>query len=154
MIAHQLTVEDCQAVANLETQLFDGRFDKADLRAMLGKPAFYGAVVLAADKPNIIKAYCLAYINSIQADIIAIGTEKTHQGFGFGGFVLQHMITVAELQNVAEITLEVAADNLPARNLYETYGFNVSGVRKNYYHCGKSRHDAVIMVRHFDSAFP
>ena len=154
MIARQLIVEDCQAVANLETQLFDGRFDKADLRAMLGKPAFYGTVVLAADKPNIIKAYCLAHISSMQADIIAIGTEKTHQGCGFGGFILQHMITVAELQNVAEITLEVASDNMPARNLYETCGFSVSGVRKNYYHRGKSRHDALIMVRHCNSAFP
>ena len=154
MIARRLTVEDCQAVANLETQLFDGRFNKADLRAMLNKPAFYGAVVQAADKSTIIIAYCLAHIKSMQADIIAIGTEKTHQGCGFGRFILQHMITVAEHQNVAEITLEVAADNMPARNLYEACGFSVSGVRKNYYHRGKTRYDAVIMVRQSDSAFP
>ena len=44
MIARQLTLDDCQAVANLETQLFDGRFDAAGLCALLGKPAFYGAV--------------------------------------------------------------------------------------------------------------
>ncbi len=154
MIARQLTVEDCQAVANLETQLFDGRFDKADLRAMLGKPAFYGAVVLAADMPTIIKAYCLAHIKSMQADIIAIGTEKTYQGCGFGRFMLQHVIAVAEHRNVVKISLEVAKDNVPARNLYETCGFSVSGVRKNYYHRGKSRHDAVIMVRWCESAFP
>ena len=154
MIARQLTVEDCQAVANLETQLFDGRFDEADLLVMLGKPAFYGAVALAVDKPSIIKAYCLAHIKSMQADIIAIGTEKTYQGCGFGRFVLQHVIAVAAHQNVVEITLEVASDNIPARNLYETCGFSVSGVRKNYYHRGKSRHDAVIMVRRCDAAFP
>ena len=154
MTARQLTLNDCQAVADLEIQLFDGRFDAADLRALLGKPAFYGAVVPAADRPTIIHAYCLAYITSMQADIIAIGTDKTQQGRGFGRVVLQHVIAVAEQQNVAEITLEVAADNLLARHLYETCGFSVSGVRKNYYHRGENRCDAVIMVRRCDSAFP
>ena len=154
MTARQLTLDDCQAVADLEIQLFDGRFDAADLRALLGKPAFYGSVVPATDRPTIINAYCLAYITSMQADIIAIGTDKTQQGRGFGRVVLQHVIAVAEQQNVAEITLEVAADNLPARHLYETCGFSVSGVRKNYYHRGENRCDAVIMVRRCDSAFP
>ena len=147
MSARQLTLDDCQAVADLERQLFDGRFDAADLRAMISKLSFYGAVVPAADRPTIIYAYCLAYITSMQADILAIGTDKTQQGGGFGRVVLQHVIAVAEQQNVAEITLELAADNLPARHLYETCGFSVSGVRKNYYHRGENRCDAVIMVR-------
>ena len=154
MSARQLALDDCQAVADLERQLFDGRFDAADLCTMLGKPSFYGAVVPVADRPAIIHAYCLAYITSMQADIIAIGTDKTQQGRGFGRVVLQHVIAVAEQQNVAEITLEVAADNLPARHLYETCGFSVSGVRKNYYHLGENSCDAVIMVRRCDSAFP
>ena len=154
MITRQLTLEDCEAVADLETQLFDGRFDAAGLRKLFGKPAFYGAVLAAPDMPTTIHAYCLAYITFMQADIIAIGTDKTQQGRGFGRVVLQHVIAVAEQQNVAEITLEVAADNLPARHLYETCGFSVSGVRKNYYHRGENRCDAVIMVRSCDSAFP
>ena len=154
MTARQLTLDDCRALADLEIQLFDGRFDAADLRVLLGKPAFYGAVVSAADRPTIIHAYCLACITPMQADIIAIGTDKTQQGKGFGRVVLQHVIAVAEQQNVAEITLEVAADNLPARHLYENFGFSVSGVRKNYYHRGENRCDAVIMVRRCDSAFP
>ena len=62
MTTRQLTLEDCQAVADLETQLFDGRFDAAGLRALLGKPAFYGAVLPAPDMPTTIHAYCLAYI--------------------------------------------------------------------------------------------
>ena len=154
MTALQLTFDDCQAVADLEIQLFDGRFDAAELRALLGKPAFYGAVVPAAGRPTIIHAYCLAYIASMQADIISVGTDKTQQGRGFGRVVLQHMIATAEQQNVVEITLEVAADNLPARHLYETCGLSVSGVRKNYYHRDENRCDAVIMVRRCDSAFP
>ena len=61
MTARQFNLNDCQSVADLELQLFDGRFDAAYLRVLLGKLAFYGAVVPAADKPNTINAYCLAY---------------------------------------------------------------------------------------------
>ena len=153
MTTRHLTVEDCQAVADLETQLFDGRFDAAGLRELLGKPAFYGAVLPASDMPTTIHAYCLTYITSTQADIIAIGTDKTKQGRGFGLIILQHFIDVTEQRNVAEITLEVAADNIAARRLYDSCGFRVSGIRRGYYHCGENRCDAVIMVRQRESAF-
>ena len=116
--------------------------------------SFYGAVLPARDMPKTIHAYCLAYITSMQADIIAIGTEKTNQGRGFGKIILQHLIDVTEQQNVPEITLEVAADNIPARRLYDSCGFHVSGIRKDYYYRGENRCDAVIMVRQRDSAFP
>lgn len=147
MTARQLTLEDCQAVANLETQLFDGRFDAADLRAMLVKPAFYGVVLPAPDLQTNICAYSLAFITPTQAEIIAIGTEKTKQGCGFGQVVLQHLIDAVEQHNVVEITLEVATDNMPARRLYESFGFNVSGVRQDYYKQGENRCDAAIMMR-------
>ena len=153
MAVRQLTLEDCEAVSDLETQLFDGRFDTAGLRALLGKPAFYGAVLPAPDMPTTIHAYCLAYITSTQADIIAIGTDKTKQGRGFGQIILQHLINVTEKLNVAKITLEVAADNTAARRLYDSCGFHVSGIRKGYYYCGENRCDALIMVRQRESAF-
>ena len=154
MTARRLTLEDCQAVANLETQLFGGRFDAASLCALLGKPAFYGVVLPDPDLPTTICAYGLAFITTMQAEIIAIGTKKTRQGCGFGQIILQHLIDVFEQRNVAEITLEVATDNIPARRLYDTFGFYSSGIRQDYYKRGKNRCDAVIMVRHCDSAFP
>ena len=154
MSVRQLTYDDCHAVASLETQLFDGRFDVADLRALLCKPVFYGAVLPDPNVKDTINAYCLSYITTMQADIIAIGTDKTKQGRGFGQIILQHLIAVANQQNVEEITLEVAADNILARRLYAACGFCVTGTRRNYYkRCG-NRSDAVIMVRRCVSAFP
>jgi GNAT superfamily N-acetyltransferase len=102
MTARQLTLEDCQAVSDLEKQLFHGRFDSTTLRALLVKPTFYGVVLPAPDMPKTIHAYCLAYITSMQADIIALGTDKTKQGQGFGRIILQYLIDVTEQQNVLE----------------------------------------------------
>ena len=154
MEVRQLKIDDCRAIADLETQLFDGRFDVAGLRELLGKPAFYGAVLPARDTPTTIHSYCLAFITSMQADIIAIGTERTNQGRGFGKIVLQYLIFVTEQHNVAKIVLEVAADNMPARRLYHSCGFHVSGIRKDYYYRGKYRCDAMTMIRQRESTFP
>ena len=153
MIVRQLTIDDCQAVADLETQLFNGRFDAAGLRELLNKPAFYGAVMPARNSPNtIFLLFGLHYAHA--ARYYAIGTERANQGRGFGKTILQHFLVVTEQQNVAKIELEVAVDNMSARRLYESCGFHVSGFRKDYYYRGESRCDAIIMARQRDSAFP
>jgi ribosomal protein S18 acetylase RimI-like enzyme len=161
----RLNLDDCQAVADLETQLFAGRFKPQSLRDMLNKPAFYGAVLpavgqvkgpavgLAAGSAAVIHAYYLSMITDDCADIIAIGTHRDWQRRGFGRIMLEHLIGVTEQQHVEKILLEVAADNMPARQLYDSCGFVEIGYRKNYYKRGETLCDAVIMARLRGSAF-
>ena len=148
-----LYLDDCQAVADLEIQLFDGRFTDKSLRDMLNKPAFYGAVLPATGRAAAIHAYYLSTITADCADIIAIGTHKDWQHRGFGRMMLEHLIGVTEQQHVGKILLEVAADNMPAKQLYDSCGFVETGCRKNYYKRGETRCDAVIMARLRGSAF-
>jgi ribosomal-protein-alanine N-acetyltransferase len=156
-LVRRLNLDDCQAVADLETQLFAGRFTPQSIRDMLNKPAFYGAVLpavgLAAGSAAAIHAYYLSMITADCADIIAIGTHSDWQRRGFGRIMLEHLIGVTELQHVEKILLEVAADNIPARQLYDSCGFVEIGCRKNYYKRGETRCDAVIMARLRGSAF-
>ena len=152
-----LNLDDCQAVADLETQLFAGRFTAQSLRDMLNKPAFYGAVLpavgQAVGQAAAIHAYYLSTISADCADIIVIGTHRDWQRRGFGRIMLEHLIGVTERQHVEKILLEVAADNMPARQLYDSCGFVEIGCRKNYYKRGETRCDAVIMARLRGSAF-
>ena len=156
-LVRRLNLDDCQAVADLETQLFAGRFTPQSLRDMLNKPAFYGAVLpavgLAAGSAAVIHAYYLSMITADCADIIAIGTHSDWQRRGFGRIMLEHLIGVTKQQHVEKILLEVAADNIPARQLYDSCGFVEIGCRKNYYKRGETRCDAVIMARLRGSAF-
>ena len=160
-LVRRLNLDDCQAVADLETQLFAGRFTAQSLRDMLNKPAFYGAVLpavgqevgQAAGSAAAIHAYYLSTITADCADIIAIGTHRDWQRRGFGRIMLEHLIGVTEQQHVEKILLEVAADNMPARQLYDSCGFVEIGCRKNYYKRGETRCDAVIMARLRGSAF-
>ena len=156
-LVRRLNLDDCQAVADLETQHFAGRFTTQSLRDMLNKPAFYGAVLpavgLAAGSAAAIHAYYLSMITADCADIIAIGTHSDWQRRGFGRIMLEHLIGVTEQQHVEKILLEVAADNMPARQLYDSFGFVEIGCRKNYYKRGETRCDAIIMARLRGSAF-
>jgi ribosomal-protein-alanine N-acetyltransferase len=156
-LVRPLNLDDCQAVADLETQLFAGRFTAQSLRDMLNKPAFYGAVLpavgQAVGQAAAIHAYYLSTITADCADIIAIGTHRDWQRRGFGRIMLEHLIGVTEQQHVEKILLEVAADNMPARQLYASCGFVEIGCRKNYYKRGETRCDAVIMARLRGSAF-
>ena len=152
-LVRRLNLDDCQAVADLETQLFAGRFTPQSLRDMLNKPAFYGAVLPAVGQAAAIHAYYLSMITADCADIIAIGTHSDWQRRGFGRIMLEHLIGVAEQQHVEKILLEVAADNIPARQLYDSCGFVEIGCRKNYYKRGETCCDAVIMARLRGSAF-
>ncbi|MGB1044676.1 MAG: GNAT family N-acetyltransferase [Candidatus Puniceispirillaceae bacterium] len=156
-LVRPLNLDDCQAVADLETQLFAGRFTAQSLRDMLNKPAFYGAVLpavgQAVGQAAAIHAYYLSTISADCADIIAIGTHRDWQRRGFGRIMLEHLIGVTERQHVEKILLEVAADNMPARQLYDSCGFVEIGCRKNYYKRGETRCDAVIMARLRGSAF-
>ncbi|MDB2527997.1 GNAT family N-acetyltransferase [Alphaproteobacteria bacterium] len=141
----------------MEKQLFAGRFTAQSLRDMLNKPAFYGAVLpavgQAVGQAAAIHAYYLSTITADCADIIAIGTHRDWQRRGFGRIMLEHLIGVTEQQHVEKILLEVAADNMPARQLYDSCGFVEIGCRKNYYKRGETRCDAVIMARLRGSAF-
>ena len=156
-LVRPLNLDDCQAVADLETQLFASRFTAQSLRDMLNKPAFYGAVLpavgQAAGLATAIHAYYLSMITADCADIIAIGTHRDWQRRGFGRIMLEDLIGVTEQQHVEKILLEVAADNMPARQLYDSCGFVEIGCRKNYYKRGETRCDAVIMARLRGSAF-
>ena len=49
--------------------------------------------------------------------------------------------------NLAFLTLEVRASNVPAIGLYEKYGFQRAGLRPGYYQ--HPREDAIIMTREF-----
>lgn len=46
--------------------------------------------------------------------------------------------------NLAFVTLEVRESNMPAKSLYEKHGFQVVGLRKNYY--TKPKEHAVLMT--------
>ena len=62
-----------------------------------------------------------------------IAVRKSSQRQGIGSLLLKGLIEAAQIREMIGITLEVRESNKAAIALYEKYGFETQGIRKNYY---------------------
>ena len=79
-----------------------------------------------------------------QAHITEIAVRESLRGQGIGELLLIGTVRAAYEQGLEEVTLEARVSNFIAQRLYDKYGFNEVGIRKNYY--ADNREDAVIMT--------
>ena len=165
----RLIKADCDVIADLEASLFATALDQPRLHALLKNPVFSGLVTVAPkdDTPNFanvaladkyrtrshLTGYILATIIADEAEIISIAVDPDHQGRGIAGDLLLQFMTHCRTFDVAVITLEVAADNLPALGLYRQHGFAEFGLRKGYYRHGNQKTDAIMMKCRITEAF-
>ena len=68
-----------------------------------------------------------------EADISNIVVHKDFRGQKIGSLLLKSLIDLAYSLNLKIMNLEVRKSNVSAIKLYEKFGFEVYGVRKNYY---------------------
>ena len=78
-----------------------------------------------------------------ECEILTFAVKPDFQGKGIGRLLLRRLLEEMEIP----IFLEVATDNLAAISLYESEGFEVLTVRRNYYEAepGEARKDAYLM---------
>ena len=69
------------------------------------------------------------------------------QSRGFGRRLLLKMLDYAKANDAQCAFLEVRPSNQHAMCLYESEGFNETGIRKNYYPASNGREDAVIFAK-------
>ncbi|MFR6085877.1 MAG: ribosomal protein S18-alanine N-acetyltransferase [Oscillospiraceae bacterium] len=77
---------------------------------------------------------------------VAVFPEQRRRGIA--GQLLQVFLNFAEANHLAFLTLEVRPSNAAAIALYQGFGFQEAGRRKNYYDLPKE--DALILTRRFD----
>lgn len=77
-----------------------------------------------------------------QGDVQTIAVAPAARGMGLGRGLMHALITESRRRGIAELFLEVRADNPIARSLYRSLGFEEIGVRPRYYRHGI---DAVLM---------
>lgn len=68
-----------------------------------------------------------------EAHITLLGIHPEHRQQGLGQLLLLILLKDAIARQLERATLEVNEHNLGAINLYQKYGFQVAGTRKNYY---------------------
>lgn len=88
-------------------------------------------------------------VGDMTLENICIAPE--HQGKGLAKKLMDHLIEHAKSLNTENMFLEVRESNTKAIKLYESYGFEVTGKRKEYYSVPNStaRETALLMKRSF-----
>ncbi|MFI8482877.1 ribosomal protein S18-alanine N-acetyltransferase [Pseudomonas sp. NPDC078700] len=81
-----------------------------------------------------------------EAHLLNITIKSENQGRGYGLRLLEFLMQRAMELKAGECFLEVRSSNQAAYRLYERYGFNEIGRRRDYYPAVGGREDALVMA--------
>ena len=102
---------------------------------------------LAGGHPSVmLLGYLVAMPGVDEVHLLNITVAPAHQRHGWARFLLDALVLWSRGQGAQWLWLEVRAGNVPARSLYEGYGFREVGLRRAYYPAGGlKREDAIVM---------
>lgn len=79
-----------------------------------------------------------------EIEILTFCVRPLYRRRKIGELLLKQVMAASQQKGGKRIFLEVAADNVPARKLYERFGFKHTGNRPNYYRRGTGTADALM----------
>lgn len=94
-----------------------------------------------------IVSYSVMSIAAGECHILNLCVRPDVQNRGIGTYMLDYMLKLARQHKADTAFLEVRPSNRVARKLYNYAGFDVVGVRKDYYPAIIGREDALILAR-------
>ena len=136
-----MQVGDLERVCELEKQAFpDVRSKKNIAYEVLENSLSFAYVV---EKDHLVIGYAIFWRVGTEAHLMDFAVDKNHRRKKIGSSLLNYLINDWKLKKIQAGHLEVRRSNEAAWNLYLKYGFEVAGVRKNYY--SKEKEDAILM---------
>ncbi|MBO6040156.1 MAG: ribosomal protein S18-alanine N-acetyltransferase [Oscillospiraceae bacterium] len=142
-IRHALP-RDIAPIAALEAETFPLGADESALERMRKAP---NSVILCAVDGDALLGYAYFQFVLDEGYVGDLAVCAEHRREGLGTALVNAMADEAREKALSFLTLEVRESNLPARRLYERCGFEIVGLRKNYYE--KPAENAVLMTRTF-----
>ena len=79
-----------------------------------------------------------------EADIMNIAVKKDYRRQGIATLLLNHILKICKEKGIKTIHLEVNEENFSAISLYQKFGFEECGRRKQYY---DNKYDAILMKK-------
>jgi len=137
-----MAVDDLAAVHEIERASFRTPWPPHAYRAELETNRLARYLVVKVDGE--VAAYGGMWVMVDEAHITTFAVAPAWRRRGIGERLLLAMLDLAQAVNAREATLEVRLSNLPARRLYEKYGFRPVGLRPRYY--SDDNEDALIMT--------
>ena len=138
-----LTIEDIPSVAEIEKLCFSSPWSEESLKLLLdeknagfvaeidGITVAYGGIVTVLD----------------EGQITNIATHPDYRRRGLAKAIMEAIDLFSAENGIVYLSLEVREQNIAARSLYVSCGWQEAGVRKNFY--SKPLDNAIVMIKDF-----
>lgn len=136
----KMSPEDIDEVFSIEKQTFSDPWSREDFEYSSANDDHFCPVIVVDGQ---VAGYAMMANIVGECEIGNIAVSEEHRRKGFGRALMDSMLAEALRINASRIMLEVRDSNVPARTLYESYGFVQVGLRKEYY--SHPTEDAVLM---------
>lgn len=140
MQLRRMEPEDVKQVAAIEEKNFSVPWSE---EAFLDSLALEHTVFVVAEEEGEIAGYCGMYTSFQEGEIVTVAVAEKYRRQGVGSKILQFLIFESLKKNITSFFLEVRESNAAAIGLYECFGFQRIGLRKNFYE--KPRENAIVM---------
>ena len=138
-----MTQQDLKQIEEILTTDFDEFWTPSIFEKELNNP---NSSYFVAKQKNQIVGFGGIWKAVDDIHITNLVTKKNMRNLGIAKQILDKLIQTAKQTKLASLTLEVTETNLPAIDLYETFGFQKLGIRKKYYN---NQDNAIIMTLYF-----
>lgn len=117
-------------VAQIEAACFSDPWPQNIIENELTNPLSYW---LVAENGGCVLGYVGSQTVMDESDMMNIAVRSDFRGQGIARALVVALISALKEKGSQSLTLEVRASNAPAIALYESFGFELVGRRKNYY---------------------
>lgn len=125
-----LTLDHLPWLLDLDQICYGGHWGEQGYRSELTRDS---SLVLGGFESSNLIGFGILWRVLEEAHIISLAVHPHHRRQGIARSLLQGLLKEADHQGCAWATLEVRESNHPARNLYESAGFQLLGRRQRYY---------------------
>ena len=141
-----MTADHLDDIARLEQICFSRPWSRRMLAEELENQCAAFLVALEPETNKVI-GYAGLLVMADEGYITNVAVFPEYRRRGVAEQIIQVFCDFAQGNHLAFLTLEVRPSNAPAISLYNSFGFEEVGRRKNYYHL--PREDALILCRYF-----
>ena len=143
-IIENLNLTHIEEICDIEKRCFSDAWSRQSFIDEIDRE---NSVFIVVKKEDKIVAYSGFWYIVDDAQIMNVAVDIAYKGMKISHILMKEMIQRAMDKNMATMSLEVRVSNEIAINLYKVYGFEIVGVRKQYYQDNKE--DAYIMFKYF-----
>ena len=143
IIIERMQYENLDAVAALELQCFSTPWSRQSFKDAIDSDNY--EYVAAVTSEGTLAGYAGMQVVLDEAEITNIAVDEQLRNRGIASKLLEALVTLGTRRGVKYLHLEVRESNEAARSLYEKNGFEIDGMRKNFYQ--KPTENAVLMTK-------